>query len=278
MAAQPARLLATFSVRRREAARRGMLAAAGALASAGAAAALHEAARRGLAHPLLLDGGVLLAVLLLGVLAVRAGQRAIYCFTHPPSEIRIYDQGLVWQVGRRSHRFRWKQLVRYREGARTLSLAGRTLLTWGAHTFTFASDDSRALVELRFSAAQGDPRAFAAAARPFAASITGMRISAALRRDQPVRLHRDLVVYPGGVEAGKAEIYWADLALEQARGWVIVRRLGPDGRAQDVGRYALHTLESPGGLFDIASSMRSITTAAPRRQTAGPPAAFRPGA
>lgn len=278
MAAQPARLLATFSVRRNEAARRGVLAAVSALACAGAAAALLEAARRGLTAPLLTDAGALLALALAAVLTVRAGQHFIHWLTHPQADIRVYDQGLLWQVGRHSQRVRWKQLVRYREAARTLTLFGRPLLSWGAHAYTFIAEDQRTPVVLRFTAAQGDPRAFAAAVRPFVSAIVGMRISASLRRDQPVRLHRELMVYPGGIEAGRAEIHWADLALEEVRGQVIVRRRGPDERVQEIGRYPLHALESPGGLFDIADSMRSITTAAPRRQTAGPPAAFRPGA
>lgn len=210
-------------------------------------AALHLAREAAVADPALLDAGLLAAVIAAGLLAVRAGINVLRWRLRRDETLAVYDQGFIWQRDGQQHKYSWGKLAVLREGANGLYLRRRPLLQWGAHTLTMADG-----AVFRFTPAHGSVRAFARAVRPFAADVTGTRMGRILRRERPVRLHPQLVVWPGGVEAGRHEIPWADLDVGVRRGWLVIRARDSRGRFVTVKRYRVSRVDNVGGFLDLA--------------------------
>jgi hypothetical protein len=275
---QPSRLLYAVSVRRGRYLRRSIFALIGGVASFGAAVALVESANRGVADSLLLNTGALLAIVLAGWFAVRCVFNLARWLGRRSADIRIYNQGVLWNVGGRERKYRWKQTLRYRQAARGLYIFSRPLIIWGANTLEMLEENNRTRTRLRFTAAFGDPRDFDEAVNPFASHITGMRIGAALRRDEPVTLHRALRIFPGGVEVSGRLIHWADLEAELGGNRLVIRMRRPDGKMKTVRRFAIRHVDNVGGFLDVAASMAAQYRASDafRRQTSGPPVTYTP--
>jgi hypothetical protein len=111
-------------------------------------------------------------------------------------------------------------------------------------------DDERLF---KFTSVHGDPRLFARIVRPYAAYVTSVKLSRALRQDHPVLLHPRLTLYPGGVEAGKTEIHWSALDAVVKNGRLIVRRRDR-GEIKTIRRYPLHSVDNVGGFLEIVKS------------------------
>lgn len=195
----------------------------------------------------LLDLGFLAAVIAAGLLAVRAGVNLLRWRRRRDETLAFYDQGFVWKRDGTQHKYAWNKLAVLREGAGGLYLRGRPLLQWGAHTLTMTDG-----AVFRVTPAHGNVRAFARAVRPFAAEVTGTRMGRILRRERPVRLHPKLVVWPGGVEAGRREIPWADLDVNVRHGRLIIRARNARGRFVTVMRYRISRVDNVGGFVDLA--------------------------
>ncbi len=277
-AEQASRLLYTTSLSRWKFFRRALLALLAAVASFASAWALLEAANRHLADRLLLDITTLLAIALGAWFTVRFFFNVIRFIFRRSMEIRIYNQGVMWIYGGETHRYKWKQAVRYRQAARGLYLFNRPLIAWGANTLEFQDDDTRERDALKFTAAYGDPRVFGRLVTPYAAYVTSMRMGAALRGEQPVRLHRKLILYPGGLEAGRREIHWADLDVSLKRGTLIVKERNPRGKLRTVKRYNTRRVDNVGGFLELVSGLIAQYRAAERyhRQSARPASAIAP--
>lgn len=216
--------------------------------------ALTEAARRGLVAGIWLDVGRLAAILLGGLLGVRALYHLVNWLARRSEAVRVFDKGIAWTRGGTTHKFGWSQLVSYREGARGIYLAEAfPVLRWGAHTLTFRDGTA-----LRFTHRLGDPRRFAGAVRPLAARATGERIGHMLRQDRPVKLHKDLIVYPGGIASGKTEIPWEDLDVRLSGGQLIIRRKDATGRFVRVRTYARHRVNNVGGFLDVVAGTLTL--------------------
>lgn len=211
--------------------------------------ALSEAAQRGLVDALLLDAGQLVAVVLGGLLAVRALYDLLMWIVRRSESVRIYDKGFVWTRGKNQQRHSWGQLATYREGGRGVYLFGRMVLfQWGAHTLTLRDG-----AVYKFNGRFGDTRPFARVVRKLAAETTGVRMGQMLRGDRAIKLHPRLVVYPGGIESNKVEIPWEELDIRLQRGQVVVRRKNRKNRWLVVRRYPQHTVDNVGGLLDVAT-------------------------
>jgi len=271
-AEQPTRLLYTTSVSRWSYFRRMLLALLAAAASFAAVWALLEAANRRLADRLLLDITTLLAIVLGAWFTVRFFFNLIRFISRRSMEIRIYNQGVMWVYGGETHRYKWKQAVRYRQASRGWYLFNRPVVVWGANTLEFQNDDTRERDALKFTAAYGDPRVFGRLVTPYAAYVTSMRMGAALRSEQPVRLHRKLILYPGGVEAGRREIHWSDLDVVLKKRTLIIKERNPRGKLRTVKRYNTHRVDNVGGFLELVSGLIPQYRAAERyhRQSVRP--------
>jgi hypothetical protein len=242
------RLLYRTTVRRSLYWRRLITLLLGAFAASGAYWALTVAGRREIiTTPFLLDGGRLVAVVLAGLLFVKAGLTLYRALTRRSARIQVFDQGFTWRTPLRVAKVPWKNVTRVREGATGIYLGRIPLLQWGAHTLT-----TRGGTIYRFSARQGDPRRFMAAARPYIARVHGIRIGRTLREEQPVRLHPRLTVYPGGVEANGKEIAWSRLDTMVSGRTLLIRQRKDGGGFRTVARYPVSSIDNLGGFLEVA--------------------------
>lgn len=219
------------------------------LAAAGAGLALHEAAARGLVEGIALDVGMLVAIVLAGWFAIRAVVNLVRALSRRSESIAIFNKGFLWQIGKTQHRYKWGQLVTFREGARGIYLFGRPLLRWGAHRLRMADDRI-----FKFGARHGDPREFAYIVRPYAAHVTSISMGRRLRADRPIRLHPALTVYPRGIEAGATEIHWADLNVKVKRGRLMIQKRA-GGEFRTVRSYPIAQVDNVGGLLELLKSL-----------------------
>lgn len=269
--AADARLIYTSSIKRGRYVRLFLRALLGALAAGGAWLALTEIVNQGIAAqagiaPALLDAGRAIAVVVAVWLAARSIYHLVLAIVRRTETIRIYNRGMQWGTARRNAKATWGQVAAFREGVRGLYLFNRPVMQWGSHRITFA--DKTALV---FRPHHGDGRVFARAVRPYAARVTGARIGQYLRQEQPVRLHKRLIVHPGGVEANGQEIHWDDLHLARAGGRLIVRwrdaaRSGQGKRAwRTAGRFSIASVDSVDGLMEVWKGVAQTRQAARSR-------------
>lgn len=249
MSASNTRLIYAASVKRGRYGRQFLLGLLGALTSVGAYAALREAGLRPEIDvpPLALDIGKLAAIILGGWLTVRGLMGLWRALTRPSQSVRVYNKGFAWEKGGVMSRYRWPQLITFREGARGLFVGGKPLLQWGAHELTM--DDRQVF---RFTGDLGSTRAFADAVRPYTSYVTSVRMGRLLRQEQSIKLHPRLMVFPGGVEAGKTEVLWGDMDIQTSRSSLTVRKRSPQGKFKTVRRYPLHTLDNAGGFVELA--------------------------
>lgn len=248
MSAPAPRVLFTAEVRRSRYFRRFMWMILATLTTTGAYLALNQAALQGLADPLLIDGGKAVAIVLGGLLAVRMLYNLILMLIRRSEALLLYNKGFLWTKGGKTYKYRWTNVRRIREGARGIYLFRRPLIQWGAHTLEM--DDEQVF---RFRARLGNPRLFAHVVRPYAAYVTSIKISRELRDDRPVRLHPQLTLYKGGVEAGNTQIHWAEVDATVKRGRVQVRRRDAKGY-KTIRRYALHRVDNVGGFLEVVNS------------------------
>jgi hypothetical protein len=130
-----------------------------------------------------------------------------------------------------------------------LYLRNRPVLQWGADRMVMS--DGKVF---KVTGAQGNTRQFDKASGRYVWKVTGMKIARALREDQPVSLSRNLVIYPGGVRAGKHEIHWSELDVEVKGSRLFVRKIQPNGKRKTVKRYNTHKIDNIGGFMELATS------------------------
>lgn len=252
---QPTRLIYRNSVKRGHYFRIFARSVLGFVATVGAYFALQEAAKRALVEPLVINIGLLTSIILGGWFAVRALWHFIVGLLRRSETLTFYNKGFVWKIGKNEYKYKWPQLLIYREGARGIYLFGKPLIQWGAHKLTM--NDERVF---KFRAYHGDARQFARMIRRYAAVVTSKHIGRLLRADRPVKLHRRLVLYPGGVEANGREIHWADLKVEQKGRKLIVRYRDSKGKMRTAGRFPIHKVDNAGGFIELAEGTLQMYT------------------
>jgi hypothetical protein len=241
------RLIYQATIRRQVYFRRFAWSALAAVASVGALVALEEAAGRGLAdHMLLRIGGVAAAIMIV-FFALRALVNLWRGLRRRSEVLRFYDQGFSWKRGDDEYKAGWSKLLTYREGARGLYLGSRPIVQWGANRLTMR--DGRVF---KVTGAHGDTRRFAKAVRQYIAGVTGTWMGRALRHDKPVRLHKQLTLYPGGVHAGKHSIPWSELEVGLKRGRLVIYRLNKKGKFSPVKSYNAASVDNVGGFVELA--------------------------
>jgi hypothetical protein len=216
--------------------------------AAGAFWALGYANRQGVTDPLLLEIGQTAAVLLGALLFVKLGLNLFRGLTRRSERIRAYDVGIKWQRGGRVAKYEWEDVESFREGASGVYVGKQPILQWGAHRLTMEDGTI-----LKVTPAHGDARRFAHAVRQPIADVTSARMSRALRQELPVRLHRRLTLYKGGIEANGKPIAWSRVRLDVRGGRLRVRQRR-DGRVSTVARFGVGSIDNFGGLLELAET------------------------
>jgi hypothetical protein len=243
------RLIYQVVIERKPYFRRFRLSMFGFLAAAGAVYALNEAYNRRLADLNLLNIGWLVAVVLAGLLFIRAVTSLVRGLSSRNELLRIFDRGLSWERNGTKIKYGWDKLVTFREGGRGIYIRNRPLVQWGAHTLSM--DDGQVL---RITPRYGNLRKMSAAIRPFAADITGSEMGRTLREEQPIQIHPRLTVWPGGVQIGKREIPWTIMDVRLKNGRLAVRAKDEKGRFKVVRTFPGHTVDNLGGFVELATA------------------------
>ena len=233
----------------RPAARRRALVRSLLLASTAFAAylALERASQPPLIDPLWLDIGMLAAILLGALSCIRLVTRLVSSSERRRQTVCFYDRGFAWQQGRQLKRYHWSQVQRYHENLRGPALS--PLARFGA--LTLHMDDERAY---HIVPAHGDLRRIARLIRPYIAEATAQRMRARLQNDRPVRLHRNLLIWPNGVTIQRREIGWQELELRLRRGRLQFRQRNARGRARLVKAFPLRAISNLAGFLQLSQS------------------------
>lgn len=199
--------------------------------------------------PLIVNIGRLTALILMILLLLRFVLGYFRWRTRPNENIQIFDKGFVWTRNGESLKYPWTKAGIFREGGRGIYLGKRPLLQWGAHTLTMTDGEVFKMVPYH-----GNMRQYARIVRPLVADVTGTRMGRSLRSTaRSITLHPKLLLWPGGVEAGKEEIHWANLDVS-VKGNKLVIAKREKGKRKVVRKYAVHTLDNLGGFLELASS------------------------
>ncbi len=197
-----------------------------------------------------LDIGRLAAVFVAGLLLVRVLVHFWHWRTRRDEQIRIYDQGFSWLREGEAHKYSWGKLVTIREAGHGIYLGKRPLVQWGTHRLTMADKE-----QFVFKPYHGDMRAFIRAVRPYAADVTGTRMGRILRQEKPVRLHPQLVAWPGGLAVGKKELHWSLLDVDREGDRLVIRLLNEkNGKYKMLRRFPVSRVDNVQGFVELATT------------------------
>jgi hypothetical protein len=240
--------LAAVSIRRGRFFRRFYMYLLAALAGGAAIYALDQAAGQNLIDLRLLQVGSVVA----GVLAVWFGLRSLLnlvrWLTQPSETVQVLSRGIAWSRGRQKYKYSWGQLRTYRDSSSGIYPFGRRLLQWGYLRLTM--NDGRVL---QITRRHGDLRRWAGVLRKLVAPGTGTEIASRIRDGNVVNLHRQLKVWPGGVEVYKQEIAWSDLDVKRRGNKLTIYQKGLNGRFQPVHTFDTRRVDNVEGFLDVVA-------------------------
>lgn len=210
--------------------------------------ALREASNRGVVdNPVLIDVGLLAAVVAAALLAVRCGFNLYRWLVRRDESVQVFDRGLVWTRKGETHKYSWGKMDTYRAGGNGLYLRRLPLLQWGTHRIKM--EDGAVLA---FDGRFGDMRPFAAAVLRPTSKAGGMRIGQKIRNNQSVRLHPRLLVLPTGISSGKHDIHWSDLDVRRHGSNLRIRKRGKKDGFITVANLSMRKVDNAGGFMDLA--------------------------
>ncbi len=264
------KLLFSAVIERKRYIRRGLWSLLAAAAAVGAALALEVAAGQGVIDTTLQTVGLAAGLAATVFFGLRAALNLWYALRRRTERLRFFDKGFAWEQGGTTYKYRWSQLVTFREGGRGIYFGQRPIIQWGAYRLTMQGGRI-----FRVTPAHGDLRKFGAAVRRYAAHYTGIRMSRILRdKEGSVKLHRRLVLWPGGIEIGRAEIPWSELAINLRNTRLVVqRRDAKTGRFRTFRSFDARRIDNVGGLLELAEvtiqnhRRAQFSQAAARRET-----------
>jgi hypothetical protein len=246
---QKPKLLFEYSVQRGKFFRRLAWSVLGAVAALGGAGAVYTAQERRVADSNLLTAGLVVALLLFAYFLLRALVNLWLFLRRRTESLRFFNQGFVWTRGGNQHKYGWSSLRKYREGGYGVYLGKRPLVQLGGHRLTMR--DGRVF---KLIGAYGDLRRMAAAVRRPAAQVTGVYMGQTLRQERPVKLHRRLTVWPGGIEIGRTEIPWSDVDVKLRGQTLVVFRRNKAGKFKPYRRYSTRSMDNVGGFMEVATA------------------------
>lgn len=242
------KLLYQITIERRRYVRRLLWSLLAAVAGVGALAALTTAQARGIGDALLMQVGSAIALVAAALFGLRALASLWLALRRRTETIRLFDKGFVWSRRGNDQQYGWSRIRNFREGGGGLYLGRRPLLQWGAHRLEMEDG-----AVFRITGAHGDLRHLRRLLRRPAAHFTGMTMGATLRREQPVKLHRHLTAWPGGLEVGKFEIPWSEADVRLQNNHITIFRRMPNGKFRKVRRFDVRSINNAGGFLDVAA-------------------------
>jgi hypothetical protein len=247
MATRKPRLLFQSTINRRRYFRRFVWSLLASVAALAAFVILDSPAGRGVADARLGDIGRIISLIGALLFGLRALVNLVYGLRRQSETLRFYDQGFIWGRGGETHKYKWAQLQTYREGGSGLYLGKRALFQWGGCRFTML--DQRVFT---VTGRHGNLARFKQAIRRYPAHVTGIRMGQTLRKEEGIRLHRQLMVWPGGLEAGKHEIPWSEVEVGLKRGRLLIFRRKAGGEFKLLKSYRASRVDNVGGFLDVA--------------------------
>ncbi|MEZ4672330.1 MAG: YcxB family protein [Anaerolineae bacterium] len=233
---QPPKLLLEATLRRRPFFRKALLAALGLAVALVALYAVNEANTIGTLPEGFWLPGIIIAIITVLLFAISLLTNLWRWLRGADEVLRFYDQGFVWTHGNDTRKYGWSALQAYRETKRMLYLTmkdGKIIKIGDRH---------------------GDVQNWAFLIRKRAARVTGTLIARAIREEQPFRLHKQLTVWPGGVEVNKQEIPWSELDVRLKDSRLTVYRRAESGKFRTVKQFNAQTVENVGGFLELAHS------------------------
>jgi hypothetical protein len=218
-------------------------------ATLGAWFALDRVGKRGLVNANVTDIGWLAAATIVALMTVRAFLSLFRMITRKNETLRFFDRGFSWTRGDQKYQYGWGKVDVFREGGSGIYLGKQVLVQWGAHNLTMTDGQV-----FKVTPVYGDLRRFARAVRPYIAEATGVQMARALRDDQSVRLHRNLTIWPGGIEIGKREIPWSGLNVRLGKNRLVIQAKDAKGKFKTVKRYSVRKVDNVGGFVELATS------------------------
>lgn len=246
---QKPKLLYQVTIERKRFFRRFAWALLATVAAAGALIALNIANERGAADATLLIVGVFIAGIVGAIFLVRALFNLWRALRRRSETLRLFDQGFVWTIAGKDYQYGWSKLQTYRDGGHGLYLGKRVLLQWGA--LKFRMDDDRAF---KVTGVHGDLRQLSTFIGRRAAHMTGIYMGKMLRAEKPVKIHPQLIVYPGGVQVGKTEIHWSEIDVRLKNGRLSIYRKNKSGKFSRVRQYNASQVDNVGGFMEVATT------------------------
>ncbi|MCB9450819.1 MAG: YcxB family protein [Anaerolineaceae bacterium] len=241
------RLLFEKSINRRLYFRRFVWSLLAAVAALAAFFILDSPAAQGIADAQLSRIGRVITLVGALLFGLRAVVNLWYGLRRRTETLRFYDRGFVWQQGQKEYKYKWSHLHSYRESGGGLYLGKWVLYQWGGSRFVMR--DRRVFT---VTGKYGNLRRFKEVMRRYPAHVTGIRMGQTLRQEKPIRLHKQLTVWPGGIQAGKQEIPWSEVEVSLKRGQLAVLQKDAKGRFKTVKRYRASRVDNVGGFLEVA--------------------------
>ena len=210
--------------------------------------ALDQGRARELVDGITLDIGRLAAGILILLMSIQVIINFFRWSSRPSETIKFFNKGFSWTRKGQEHRYSWGKVQRFREGGRTRYLFGRPIWQSGRHTLTMNDNQVFYLAPWH-----GNLKQIARAIRPVIAEVTGMHIARRLRDEKPVKVHRQLTVWPGGLQIGRQELPWKVLNVSVKNERLIIKAKDR-GKVRTVGRFSIHSVDNLGGFMEIATS------------------------
>ncbi|MCU0496371.1 MAG: hypothetical protein MUF87_03350 [Anaerolineae bacterium] len=218
------------------------------VAAFGAWVALNQAGGRGIADPLLIQVGEILALGVVALFFVRGIFNLWRWLTRRKESIQFFDRGFIWQQRGIDHKYKWTQVKSFREGVRPLRIGPWVIATLGAQTLTMG--DNRAF---RITAVHGDVRLITSYVRPYIADVIGERIARALRENKAVQLHPSLIMHSAGLQIGRNKIRWEQVDVEIRGDRLLIKKLNDRQKFKVFKTFNIRQIDNLGGFLEVAN-------------------------
>lgn len=203
-----------------------------------------------LVRDMVLNGGRLIAALLLLVGALRAVINLVRVIRRPQENARFFDKGFVWERAKSAPtKYSWSAVKTVIEAPRALVIGKKPLIQWGQVQLKMQDGTLFTLTP-----AHTDLRAFLKRVRPFYAAEIGARMGMRLRNNKPFKIHPQLEVTETGlILKSEYQITWENLKLRTQKGQLVIAYR--EGNAiKEAMRIPTHKIENLAGFMELATT------------------------
>ncbi len=218
------------------------------IVSAGAWFALNQEQTLRAADSRAVSIGALAAAAIILLASIRLVINLVRWRNRPSETLRMFNKGFSWTRGDQKQQYGWANVQIFREGGHGLYLGKRALLQWGSHRLLMGDKQTFVLLPRH-----GNLRRMARIIRPHVGEYVGIRMARRLREEKPIRIHPKIIVWPGGLQVGKAEYPWEQLKVG-LKGQRLVIQAREKGKYHVVGRYSIGSIDNLGGFLELAQT------------------------